>query len=73
MVNEDVGSVEVCVVVKCGCVRRDVEVDLNILPNSAQCRLCLYKTITSGKLKLVNQRLITHTANQIFSGQKTSR
>lgn len=83
MVNEDIGSVEVCVVVKCGCVRRDVEVDLNILPDSAQCRLCLYKTsitahnyylsYTYGKLRLVIQRLVIHTANQIFSGQKTSR
>ena len=42
--NEDVGSVQVCAVIKCGCVRRDVEVQLNILPNSAQCRLCLYET-----------------------------
>ena len=39
MVNEDVGSVQVCVVVKCGCVRRDVEVNLNVLDDTGQCKL----------------------------------
>ena len=37
--NEDVGSVQVCVAIKCGCVRRDVGVNLNVLDDTGQCKL----------------------------------
>lgn len=59
MVNEDVGSVQVCAVIKCGCIRRDVEVELNILPNNAQCRLCLYETsITAMVITLIEEKTL---------------
>ena len=29
-VNESVGSVEICAVIKCGCIRRDVAVTLDV-------------------------------------------
>ena len=34
-VNESVGSVEICAVIKCGCIRRDIDITLDVLEDTA--------------------------------------
>lgn len=57
-VNEDVGSIQVCVAVKCGCVRRDVEVNLNVLDDTGQCKcICTVRLPSAVSVKIIIDNL----------------